>query len=285
MSNFVNNIPEIIDNSDSLFGVFALVAIILAFVVFILFRNADTKQKERIFIYSTLFFLALVFSALTAGIFSGFERGSEIITDQVEQDPSVVKLLPETGQKLETFISSKGQAATEESKAQILEEALDAYINPPEPSVPQPGNLFRSPLTQNPSAQSPDSTIQVKDVKGFIFELQGCIRTSEAILKCAFFIANKEKDRELRLYGNSRIKSRIIDPNGNQYIVSNVMFGSDKKPFSVSMNLVQDVGVKAEIEFEEVPAEIGQLALVELSSYTQDAGNFTVQFRDVFISS
>ena len=63
------------------------------------------------------------------------------------------------------------------------------------------------------------------------------------------------------------------------------MFGSDKKPFSVSMNLVQDVGVKAEIEFEEVPAEIGQLALVELSSYTQDAGNFTVQFRDVFISS
>ena len=91
MSNFVNNIPEIID-SDSLFGVFALVAIILAFVVFILFRNADTKQKERIFIYSTLFFLALVFSAL---IFSGFERGSEIITDQVEQDPSVVKLLPE----------------------------------------------------------------------------------------------------------------------------------------------------------------------------------------------
>ena len=129
MNSFINNIPEILDKSDSLFGVFALVAIILAFVVFFLFRNAETKQKERIFIYSTLFFLALVFSALTAGIFSGFERGSEVITDKVEQDPSVVKLLPETGQQLETYISSKGQAATEENKAQILEEALEAYVN------------------------------------------------------------------------------------------------------------------------------------------------------------
>ena len=157
MGNLIDKIPEILEKSGNLFGIFALAAIILAFIVFFLFGNAGTKQKERVFIYLTLFLLALVFSSLTVGIFSGFEQGSELATAQVEEDPLRVKLSPATVEKLENYLASSGETVTEESKTRILAMAVDAYLGPSEVISPETqdssSTLTLPNLTQMPPHQ------------------------------------------------------------------------------------------------------------------------------------
>lgn len=69
MESLINSIPTILEKASSgLYGVLALVAIVFAAVAFILFRNAEQKQKEKVFMITTFFLLAIVFSALIAGI-------------------------------------------------------------------------------------------------------------------------------------------------------------------------------------------------------------------------
>lgn len=290
MNNLIDRVPAILENSDNLFGVFALIAIIFAVVGFLFFRNADTKQKERIFIYSTLFFLALIFSALTAGIFSGFESGSEITTAQVEQDPSLVKLLPETVEKLNTLLLSENQATTEENKAQLLETALADYINPPETPTPasQVSDASSSQPSQSIDSQSNRSlsSPNLQENKGFTFELQECRKSSENSVSCSFLITNNQQDEQLRLYGEHiGYKSRVIDPNGNEHVAINVVFGDSQSRSIATVNLAQDISVRAEVEFQGISESVEQLALIELLSYTRQDRYFTAQFRDVSVSN
>ena len=290
MNNLIDRVPAILENSDNLFGVFALIAIIFAVVVFLFFRNADTKQKERIFIYSMLFFLALIFSALTAGIFSGFESGSEITSAQVEQDPSLVKLLPETVEKLNTLLLSENQATTEENKAQLLETALADYINSSE--TPTPASQVSDSSASQPSqpieseAHRSLSSPNSQENKGFIFELQDCRKSSENSVSCSFLITNNQQDNELKLYGDFiGYQSRIIDPNGNEHVATKVIFGDSQSRTIVDANLAQGIAVRAEIEFQGISESVEQLALIELLSFTRQDYYFTVQFRDVSVSN
>ncbi|MFN6483287.1 MULTISPECIES: hypothetical protein [unclassified Nostoc] len=57
MDSLIQNIPAIIEKSGSFFGILALVALVFTFVAFIFFRNADPRQRERVFMITTLFLL------------------------------------------------------------------------------------------------------------------------------------------------------------------------------------------------------------------------------------
>ncbi len=306
MGNLIDNIPEILEKSASLFGIFALAALILAFVGFLLFRNSGTKQKERVFIYLTLFLLALVLSSLTVGIFSGFERGSEVVTTQVEEDPLWVKLSPSTVQKLEKYIASSGKTVTDESKTRTLAIAVDAYLAPREEisyetkdssstptspesdsnaSISRDSKDLSHTLTSSRS-DSNASTPMESVVDGFLFQLRGCSRTHERV-KCSFLVTNEERDETLYLYAKyGGIISRIITPQGSQLIANKVKFGGyESTSYIYNVNLVKNVGLAAEISFEGVPQQVNQLALIELTLKSSSSGRFTVQFRDVPISS
>ena len=287
MGNLIDNIPEILEKSGSLFGIFALAAIILAFVVFFLFRNAGTKQKERVFIYLTLFLLALVFSSLTVGIFSGFERGSEVATTQVEEDPLWVQLSPATVGKLENYIASSGETVTDESKTRTLAVAVDAYLAPAG-SVSSEKNNSSSSKLLSPQSSSNVTTPRELLVQDFLFNLRGCSRDHEKI-KCGFLVTNKERDETLSMFAHStsypRGASRIITPQGSQFIADKVLFGGYESTGRVNVNLVQDVGLAAEMSFEEVQPQVNQLALIELTLQSNSSGRFTVQFRNVPISN
>jgi hypothetical protein len=78
-------IAKILENSGSSFAVLALVAIIFAFVALLFFRNAEAKQKEKIFIITTGFFLALILVVLAASLFNG----SEVTAKELEKDPAL----------------------------------------------------------------------------------------------------------------------------------------------------------------------------------------------------
>ncbi|MCC5662712.1 hypothetical protein LC653_01890 [Nostoc sp. CHAB 5784] len=68
MDSLIQNIPVIIEKSGNPFGILALIALVFTFVAFIFFRNADPRQRERVFIITTLFLLTLIVIAFIAGI-------------------------------------------------------------------------------------------------------------------------------------------------------------------------------------------------------------------------
>lgn len=159
MENLINNLPQILEKAGSLFGIFALLAIVIAVIAFLLFNKAEPNQKEKIFFYMVLFFLALILSTLAAGFLTGFKGGGEVVSTQRENDPSQVSLSPNTVAKLESYIKSKGQTVTREAKTRFLEESIESYVNP----KPTPSPVSNaSPTTQPTISLTPSATASPK---------------------------------------------------------------------------------------------------------------------------
>jgi hypothetical protein len=138
------------------------------------------------------------------------------------------------------------------------------------------------PTTPGSPSVNPPRTALVQSNEGILFQLKGC-RSESSTIKCTFLVIDQAESRQLIIYG--RRKSKIIDPQGNEYLVERVRFGSGAANGSVTQNLAQGIGLTALISFENVPNQVNQLALVEVSAYTQRQGPFTVQFRDVPVSN
>lgn len=285
MGNLINNLPQILEKSASLFGVFALVAIVLASVVFLLFGKADPKQKERIFVYMTLFFLALTFSALAAGTLSGYKGGGEAVTTQIEQDPSsinpsLVSLSPNTIERLERYIESKGEAVTQKNKVRVLEEALESYTNP-KPVQPTVLDL-PSPVSSSPSPLF-SQTNKVKE-KDFLFVFKGCYRSGQNI-DCQVIITNQGEDRrELDLSANyiNKFQSAIF-ANTTRYVANEAKLADRKNADHVSLEMPSNIGVSAKVSFSGIPDEIKKLEAVEF--FIRVDGDFPVRFSNVSVSA
>lgn len=283
-NRLIDTLPEILEKSGTLFGVIALIVLAIAFLSYVFYIKAEKAERNKAFILVLLFFFGVVLVVLTAGILSGFQRGSEAVTAQVEENPLLITLLPETNEKLETLISSNEIAATEESKAQVLEEALEAYVNPPPPAV----SSSKPAATPTSAPISAPASAQTKEVENFTFDLQSCTRERDTVVKCSFLVTNREARRELRLsQGSSSTSTKIINLDGEPYYADSVKFGGlESNVFSfVGIDLTKDVAVKAEAVFPEVPSEIERLQLVEPSFYiSPSTGWFPVSFFDVPIS-
>ncbi len=291
-NRLIDTLPEILEKSGTLFGVIALIVLAIAFLSYVFYIKAEKAERNKAFILVLLFFFGVVLVVLAAGILSGFQRGSEAITAQVEENPLLITLLPETNEKLETLISSNEIAATEESKAQVLEEALEAYVNPELPPAatfsPEPTVAPTPTVAATSTPISTSAPAQTENIEGFKFDLQSCTRSSDTIIKCSFLVTNKEARRELRLSQNfSGESTKIVDLNGEQYSADSVKFGGleNSNTFRfVDIALAKDVAVKAEAIFKEVPSEVERLQLVEPSFYTSSTSWFPVSFFDVPIS-
>lgn len=276
MGNLINSLPQILEKSASLFGVFALVAIVLASVVFLLFGKADPKQKERIFVYMTLFFLALTFSALAAGTLSGFKDGGEAVTTQIEQDPSsidpsLVSLSPDAIQILEKYLNAQGEAVTPQSKVQVLEEALEAYVSPTSETAPSP----RPIVDPSPPLQTIEAEQTARD-KGVTFDLLQCGKESQNTI-CYFRITRTTDG----ICAIDRRAVRAIDLSGNEHFSEAVQMG-DEEGSNVSTNFIRDIPIRASFTFGDDLQTVNNLAAVEIGTGYNDAcGHFV--FRDVAV--
>jgi len=139
-----------------------------------------------------------------------------------------------------------------------------------------------------PAPTTPPAKAQQKvEVRDFIFELQGCKLSTQAV-KCSLLVTNKGKDREIGIYGKGGMwlgytvwvsgESRIFDNFGNEYIAKNAQL-SNKEGGSVSSLLVSGIPTKASVSFENVSSEATMIPLFELSCYSGD--KFTVQFHNI----
>lgn len=282
MNNFIETIPEILEQSETLFGFFALIVLVIAFLSYVFYIRAEKADKNRAFILILLFFFGLVIVALLAGTLSGFQKGSEATTVQVSQnpgsvDPSLVRLTPTSISKLENYIESQGEVVTEENKARVLEEALDNHTNPSASS--------RLPLsTLPPPSTTPTGRTEFRrTVSDFLFVLEGCYRNEQNV-SCRLKVTNQGEDRRVMyLYANSSRESIIFD-GATRYIANEVRLADQRSNGRVSLEMPSDIGVDAQLSFSGVPETMNTLQAVEFWIFA-DGQNSPFKFEDVPVSS
>ncbi|MEO1400008.1 MAG: hypothetical protein AAFV72_02005 [Cyanobacteria bacterium J06635_1] len=284
MPDLINKIPDIIEKSGNLFGIFALISIIFAVIVILFFGKGTSKEKFQALGLVFLFFLGVGASALIAGLSAGTERGSEIAVEQIQQDPAIVRLSPAMIQQLETYLTAQNQTIDEKNKVKLLEIALNGYLNPPVSPTPSTSSIPSALPTDLAQGSSTSSSSSQVGVDSFVFDLQGCQRKNSTVL-CSFLVTNEEGDKRLTIYGKSSYRSRAVDPNGNQYISNNVDFGGDQRSNYVENTLPENIAVKVELTFADVPETVSQFSILEALAYTREQNRFPVQFRDVQVTN
>jgi hypothetical protein len=291
--DFPKYLPEILRESGSLFGVFALIAILIAIIVVFFFRNSETKQKERVFLYTSIFLLALVFSALIAGVSTGFQTGQEIGVTQgsgsaSQGNTSQAELSSDMQQSLESYLTSQGLKITAQNKSKVLSDALESYLNENIAAPPL------SPSSENSGSEGRGATVQSNASTtgsapdGFIFEGKSCTQRDRTI-QCDGLITNTKEDIAVFLFADGYSSdSRIVDSEGNQYIANEIVIGSKTDDEYQPVTFTQNIPVKITLVFQEVSSTAKNVALMEVlgSTTTNSAkADFSFQARNVPVSN
>lgn len=112
----------------------------------------------------------------------------------------------------------------------------------------------------------------------FSFTLKSCSRSGDKVA-CSFTVVATHRDRDLHIFGNSR----IVDQEGKQQLASSIaLAGSDHKVdryTGISEDLVRGVPVSGGVTFDGVDTRQSSLPLIE---FVVSGGN--VQFRNVPVS-
>ncbi|KYC42770.1 hypothetical protein WA1_11585 [Scytonema hofmannii PCC 7110] len=161
-------------------------------------------------------------------------------------------------------------------------ESSSPSPSPTESSLPSPSSA--------PEIKSPISAIEQQDIS---FELLGCQKsttdTTAQRIQCSLNIISTRENARVSLYPNSNElrRTRIFD-TGNENIATQVEFGSNTGPYSVSNNLIKDVALKAIFSFNRVPIEVNKIEVLEISSYLESSyyqGDIKIEFRNVPLSN
>ncbi|MEM8504326.1 MAG: hypothetical protein AAF716_14375 [Cyanobacteria bacterium P01_D01_bin.1] len=281
--DFLSYIPDILRESGNLFGVFALAAIIIAIIALLFFRNGEEKQKERIFLYTTLFLLSLIFASLFAGLSTGFQSGKEVAV----ADPTLVELSPTATQELENYLRSQGIDITEQNKSDVLSDAITEYtVSNPEPAIastPEDSTADSENEPIPPVTDADDDSIP----DGFRLDQKSCSQRAETIA-CDLLITNTTEDISITLFANGTYSdSRLVDSDGNQYIVNTIKVGNTENRNSEVVTFARNVPVRITLITSDATSGADRISLVELLASTGDRftrAGMTFQARDVAIT-
>jgi hypothetical protein len=237
MDNLVKNLPQIIEKASSLFGIFVLIAIVVAVIVILLFRKDDPTQKKQIFIYTICFFGGLMLFALGAGFLSGFKSGGDNVTAIIAKDPSqldssLVNLSPSTTKNLEKYLIAKGEPITQEGKTKVLEASVEAYTNPTPITSPTP-EVKPTPISTPTNSVVPKpnptlistSTLSEVSSTGFLWKLSGCYLQKDK-LTCNLTITSQDKNSSFDNIQSGTELLMLYDNRGNFYRTSSIQIGN-----------------------------------------------------------
>ncbi len=133
----------------------------------------------------------------------------------------------------------------------------------------------------------PTKAQQRVEVKDFIFELQSCKLSGQAV-SCYLTITNKGDDRQLDIGISGSYSggtpTRMIDNYGNEYKVRLGELGSIRSNgYTTITNLmVSGIPIKAVFKFEGVSPQVSKIALLELDCGSK--GAFKAQLRNIPLS-
>ena len=112
------------------------------------------------------------------------------------------------------------------------------------------------------------------------FELRNCQLQGNTV-NCSLFVTSKALDRELTIYtGNYSQGSRMFDGEGNEYSADNIKI-ANKAGKSVSHLMVVDRSIPVSLSFNDVPADISEIALLEISRRINYKQIDPIQFRNI----
>lgn len=120
--------------------------------------------------------------------------------------------------------------------------------------------------------------MQTKEIKGLSFYLQSCVRSEDSVT-LAFLVENKEKDRELCIWR----ETRIFDNFGNEYSIPIRTLGNKRMEgmsMGVTSLLVSNVPTKLIFTFNNFSRKASSIPLLEVIGT-----KLKFQMRDIPISS
>jgi len=222
-------------------------------------------MKRSIFVLC--FLCAGIFSATAQSVKQPLTNADVISMLEAQLPESTIVLSIQNSEgKFDTspqaLILLKNKGAT----ARILDAMLSKTKSTSTQSVPQPVISKSKPKV---------------DYQLYTFELTDCQLFGTRIT-CELLVTNNDKDRELEIRGSyyAGDKTRLVDPDGNEYDVSKVQFGSPnpyKQKQGATANLVTGVPFKLALVFDNMPQDMTTISLLDISV----EGTGSVQFRDI----
>lgn len=283
MNNLLEQIPKILQESGDLFGFVSLIVIVSTLLCYAFYLRADQADKNRVFAIILLFFLGLVIVTFPVAAFSGFQTGSETTSEQVAEnpsliDPSLVKLSPQSTQQLENYLNTQGKAIDEESKRQVLQDALDTFINPKTSSVHQTEAPLGGVLTPSqPVSQTTETISKTTEVGGFLFALDGCYRNGQTV-NCDFNVTNQSRERnKISLYADFGKESAIFD-GASRYVATEATL-ADKRGARATLEIPANVEINAQVSFSNIPTTLTKAQAVEF--WISNSGYSSIMFENV----
>ncbi len=110
------------------------------------------------------------------------------------------------------------------------------------------------------------------------YVLRSC-RRSNSDIKCNLAITTRKENKSLRV-DSGKGYSSIVDSAGRTYPSSNLEY-SGRSQSSINVPLSPGVDYVVDVNFENVPGQITQASLLNITAYT----NKVVQFRNIPISN
>ncbi len=114
------------------------------------------------------------------------------------------------------------------------------------------------------------------EANGFTIALQKCEHSGDSVT-FYFLVTNNKEDRKFGLHASS---CRIFDNYGNEYTADTAQVGKYTSNSYCWTILVENVPIKANVNFVKVASQAEYIKILELAYYN-DNGDFKVQFRNV----
>lgn len=130
----------------------------------------------------------------------------------------------------------------------------------------------------NKTARPQPKAMQTKEIKGFAFYLQSCVRSDKTV-KFAFLVESKEKDQGLTIYQRG---TRIFDNFGNEFGPSQINLsnkGFSYHPTRTASLLVAKIPTKMVLTFSDTNPKAVSIPLLEVN-----CKGFKFQMRDIPIT-
>jgi len=156
---------------------------------------------------------------------------------------------------------------------------------PPLQVEPKP-EIVESPVVKEPPPPVPEfgAALPYLVVEGFHVQIKSCIRRPDNSLRVELVVTNRETmDREVQFLPT---QSTMYDNFGNEYTPSSREIANKRETrLPLRHLLISDLPTHFALDFQQLSREAKSISRLNLSLWTQDAGNFQVTFRNIQIQN
>lgn len=249
--------------------------------------NRELKQQQR----KNYFIFGLILVLLTTPLaaYGGYKLKEFLIA--IFPQPSEESEVSSS----EQLVNLQEQIKELEADKAELEERLEnseGEKDQLEEKIEELADASSSPKTKPSSDEQTTTTTNSVEHQGLVFDLQECQKSSTSPttqnITCSLFLTSTQENARVYLYSDatSSRKSRIIEA-GKENIATRVQLGSYSGNRHADNNLIKDIPMEGMITFENVPQEIEEIGVLQISSYLESSyyrDDIQIEFHNINLS-